>query len=228
MFSWSIFKKEYAPGSDLRSYAVQVLPKVRCFSLRLGEMGVLTDTTWVLFSEQIKDKTIYLFRPSGKVIIHQKDTAREGRWEIIGERTLMVKVNDKTFMFQAEFMDHTLLALKYDRHEEYVILVSEEKYPIFLNNIGRINTYLKNTYTRPSHKSAVKPMKTVYNAHVRYTVEECEYCGAYLSRYARDVFKVGNYQICSNCAEEASNVTRYTDQIPVSSELEQMKSETGS
>jgi len=60
------------------------------------------------------------------------------------------------------------------------------------------------------------------------TVEECEYCGAYLSRYARDVFKVGNYHICSNCAEEASNVTRYTDQIPVSSELEQMKSETGS
>ena len=224
MFSWSIFKKEYTPGSDMRSYAVQILPKVRCFSMRLGEMGVLTDTTWVLFSEQLKEKTIYLFRPSGKVIVHQRNTATEGKWEIISDRTLMVSIGEKTYMFQAEFMDHSILALKYDRNEEYVILIAEDKYPISLNNIGRINTYLKNTYTRPSHKSTVKPLKTVYNAKVQYTIEACEYCGAYLSKYARDVFKVGNYQICSNCAEDADDVVRYTEQIPVSSDLEQMKS----
>lgn len=187
-------------------------------------MGVLTDTTWVMFSDQLKEKTIYLFRPSGKVIVHQKNTATEGKWEIIGERTLMLKISDKTYMLSAEFMDHSILALKYDRNQEYVVLVAEDKHPIFLNNIGRINTYLKNTYTRPSHKSAIKPLKTVYNAKVRYTIEECEYCGAYLSRYSRDVFKVGNFQICSNCAEDADDVVRYTDQIPVSSDLEQMKS----
>jgi len=219
----SIFSGFGSSGSEMRSYEVQIIPKIRCFSMRLDQFGQLTDSPWVLFSEKLNMRHVWVFRPSGKLILHRDGKIIEGRWEGVGERSLVVELPDKSYLFSVEFVDHTLIALKYDRHDAYVILIAEQKHEIFLNNIGRVNTYLKNTYTVPSRKTKLSPLKTVYDTSVKYTVDDCEFCGSYLSKHSRDVFKVGSYQICSDCAERYENVARYTTTMPIISELEQMK-----
>jgi hypothetical protein len=229
---------------NMKSYEIEILAKIKGFSMRLDQFSFLSETRWMLYSEDDVVPTFYAFRPSGRLQISSDGKVKDARWSCDKNNTLHITIGASTYDFITDFIDYNLIALRFSYKRKYVILVNESKKELFRHNTARLNTYLKSTYLPgPKSSELAEPqrerpiagflgkktasreplrMKTIYHSTVRYSVSHCEYCNNKLNDAARDVFKVGNFQICAVCAEESDYVTRYNGSIPIRDTLVKM------
>lgn len=228
---------------NMKSYEIEILSKIKGFSMRLDQFSFFCEIRWILYSEDDAVPTYYSFRPSGRLLITSDGKVKEAKWSHDKNNMLVINIGGSSYDFITEFIDTNLIALRFSYKRKYVVLINESKYSLFRHHVDRITTYLKSTYLpgpRPTDlaepnwesgsrkqttsRPAREPMrmKTFYHSSVRYSVTHCEFCGGRLNEAARDVFKVGNFQICTSCAEEHDYVTRYNGNIPIRDTLVKM------
>ena len=73
---------------------------------------------------------------------------KKGRWENLGNKTLLIDTSEGSFLFRVGFFDSHLLILKVDGINEYAFFVNESKYVQALNSPNKILEHLDDVYVK--------------------------------------------------------------------------------
>jgi len=139
----------------MRTYIADIIPRLQRFSEQLDNLTLLTNQHWVVVDEITKSKTVYIFRTTKELLISKNGEVERANWEYLGNKTLLINIGSRTYLFKQGFFDQNVLALKIDGKEEYAFLVNENKYDGELNSFDRIIDFLQKKYINASIKGAI-------------------------------------------------------------------------
>lgn len=130
----------------MKTFIADIIPKLKKFSHKLDNLTLLTNQHWVIIDELKNSKCVYIFRSNYELLISQNGKVEKGKWEYLGNNSLLVERKDECFLFRHGFFDSNILALKVDGRDEYVFLVNENNYGGDLNNIDKVLSFLETKY----------------------------------------------------------------------------------
>lgn len=131
----------------MKTFIIDIIPKIQKFSQRLDNLVVLTNKHWVVFDENANKKIVFIFREKdNQLLISENGKIEKGTWEYLGNNSLLIDKSDGSFLFKHGFIDDNVLALKVDGKEEYALLVNEQKFDSKLNSTDSIISFLEKTY----------------------------------------------------------------------------------
>jgi hypothetical protein len=134
----------------MQTFISDIIPKIQLFSQKMDDLTMLTNQHWVVMDEIDKTKNVYIFRKNNELLVSSNGEVEKGRWEYLGNNSLLIDKKDKSYLFKHGFFDENVLALKIDGIEEYAFLVNENKYDGELNSFARVIDFLNRTYLDPS------------------------------------------------------------------------------
>lgn len=112
----------------MRTYLLNMIPKLQQFSEKLDNTALLTRQHWVVIDDETGLKVGYIFRPSGDLLITQGGRVYKAKWEYLGNQSLLVDKGEESYLFKHGFFSENFLALKVDSTNEYALLVTEKEY----------------------------------------------------------------------------------------------------
>ena len=134
----------------MKSYVLDIIPKISRYSDERDLETYIFNKAWVLVDEDSKLKIVYRFRPKNdEIIISVDGNAKRGTWEFLEDgKSMIIEVENETKIFKHGFIDDTILALKLDNDEsEYVVFFNDDKHhKIKDNSLNTIKDYLKVKY----------------------------------------------------------------------------------
>jgi len=130
----------------MKTFIADIIPKLKKFSHKLDNLTLLTNQHWVIIDELKNSKCVYIFRSNYELLISQNGKVEKGKWEYLGNNSLLVERKEELFLFRHGFFDSNILALKVDGRDEYVFLVNENNYGGDLNNIDKVLSFLETKY----------------------------------------------------------------------------------
>ena len=131
----------------MKTFILDIIPKIERFSKKLDNITVLTNKHWVFLEEELEKKIVYIFREKdNQLLISENGKIEKGTWEYLGNNSLLIDRNDGSFLFRHGFIDDNILALKVDGRNEYALFVNEQKFNDELNSISTINKFLEVNY----------------------------------------------------------------------------------
>lgn len=141
----------------MKTYLADIIPKINRFSQKLDNLTILLNQHWVLIDELKKSKLVYIFRNNFELLISQDGKVEKGKWEYLGNNSLLIERGDGCYLLRHGFLDSNILALKVDGKEEYLFLVNENNYGGDLNSIEKVLYFLELKYLKIiSQNEAVK------------------------------------------------------------------------
>ena len=160
----------------MQTFIADIIPKLQKFSQKLDDLSLLTNQHWVVLDELTKSKNVYIFRSNNELLISSDGKVEKGKWEYLGNNSLLIDRKDESFLFKHGFFDENVMALKIDGKEEYAILVNENRFDGELNSRERVLQFLSNRYliegNKPSLKTSTQPESV--NEGFRYELTEEE------------------------------------------------------
>jgi hypothetical protein len=133
----------------MRTFLLDIIPRIQRFSRKLDYTAVLISKRWVLLSEDTENMIIYLFsEKENQLRVAKNGKIRRGKWHYLGHDQLEIDVEDEPLLFKIAFLDDQLLALKLDNTNAYLLLVDEPAHQQFLNQIQKLNEFLEENYFR--------------------------------------------------------------------------------
>ena len=130
----------------MQTFIADIIPKLQKFSQKLDDLTLLTNQHWVVLDELTKAKNVYIFRSNNELLISSNGKVEKGRWEYLGNNSLLIDRKDESFLFKHGFFDENVMALKIDGKEEYAILVNENRFDGELNSKEKVLGFLSNRY----------------------------------------------------------------------------------
>lgn len=130
----------------MRTYILDIIPKIKQYSKKLDIITVLTNQHWVVLDELSKSKSVYIFRSNNELLISQNGKVKRARWEYLGHNSLLIDIGEETYLFKHDFYDVNILMLKIDGKNEYAVLINESKYEYDLNSLDSVVGFLKSRY----------------------------------------------------------------------------------
>lgn len=131
----------------MRSFFLDIIPRIQRFSQSLDHAVSITNKHWVLIDQNINRKVVFIFREKdNQLLISEDGKIEKGSWDYLGNNSLLIDRKDGCYMFKHGFIDDTVLALKVDGKDEYALLVNEQKFEENINSIERIIYFLQTTY----------------------------------------------------------------------------------
>ncbi|MEZ4877809.1 MAG: WG repeat-containing protein [Flavobacterium sp.] len=130
----------------MRTYITNIFERIKKYSRKLDELTLLTDKHWVVFNDNISNKIIYIFQKSGILLISVNGKVNKSKWEYLGNNSLLIDINDESYLFKQGFIDNNVLALKIDGVKEYAILLDENNLNKEILNLKSLELYLENFY----------------------------------------------------------------------------------
>ncbi|UYN87568.1 MAG: hypothetical protein KIT51_04765 [Cyclobacteriaceae bacterium] len=130
----------------MKTFITDIIPKIQRFSDKLDNLTLLTNQHWVLIDNLETEKQVYLFRPNNELLISKNGKVEKGKWEYLGNKSLLIDQGDQAFLFKHGFFDENLLALKIDSKDEYALFVNENKYNGDLNSSIKVIEFLTDNY----------------------------------------------------------------------------------
>lgn len=149
----------------MQTYLSDLVPKIQRYSQKLDDLALLTNQHWVVMDEIDKCKNVYIFRANNELLVSSDGEVEKGRWEYLGNNSLLIDRKNKSYLFKHGFFDENILALKIDGKNEYAFLVNENKYDGELNTFLKINDFLSKRYIEPSVQKTID---------VKYGIEKPE------------------------------------------------------
>ena len=134
----------------MKTFLSQIIPSIAQYSNRLDNLTILTNQHWVVIDEIQNSKSVYIFRTNNQLLISRDGKVTKGKWELIGDTTLLIDVGDESYLMKHGFLDDAVLALKMDGKEEYAFFVNEKKALGELNSHLQITDFLSSKYLGPS------------------------------------------------------------------------------
>ena len=160
----------------MQTFIADIIPKLQKFSQKLDELSLLTNQHWVVLDELTKSKNVYIFRSNNELLISSDGKVEKGKWEYLGNNSLLIDRKDESFLFKHGFFDENVMALKIDGKEEYAILVNENRFDGELNSRERVLQFLSNRYLIEGNKPTLKTatQSESINESFRYELTEEE------------------------------------------------------
>jgi hypothetical protein len=144
----------------MRTYLLDIIPKIKRFSKKLDDLTILTNQHWVVIDEETDIKVVFIFREEGNQLLISSDGKIEkGTWEYLGNNSILIDRKDGSFLFKHGFIDDYILALKIDGKDEYALLVNEIKFEERINSIPSVLNFLEKRYLNHSNKKILKPKR---------------------------------------------------------------------
>lgn len=132
----------------MKTYLADIIPKIKRFSKKLDDLTLLTNQHWVVIDELKNSKFVYIFRSNNELLISQNGKIERGKWEYLGNNSLLIDRKEDSYLFRHGFFDENILALKVDGKEEFAFLVNENKYSGDLNSIEKVIEFLEKKYLK--------------------------------------------------------------------------------
>lgn len=131
----------------MRTFILDIIPKIKKYSEKLDKLTVLTNKHWVMIDDELKRKVVFIFREkNSQLLISDNGKIEKGNWEYLGHNSLLIDRSDGSYLFKHGFIDDYVLALKVDGKEEYALLVNEQKFDDNLNSLPSVLAFLNKTY----------------------------------------------------------------------------------
>lgn len=133
----------------MKTFFLEIIPRIQRFSKSLDNLAILTNKHWVLIDEELNSKVVFIFREKeNQLLISENGKLEKGNWEYLGNNSLMIESKDGSYLFKHGFIDDKILALKVDGKEEYALLINEQVYDYHLNSFASINKFLDTNYLK--------------------------------------------------------------------------------
>lgn len=130
----------------MKTFVADIIPKIQRYSQKLDNIALLTNQHWVVLDELGQSKIIYIFRNTNELIISTNGKVEKAKWEYLGHNSILIDLNEQSYLFKDGFFDENILALKIDSKDEYGILINENRYNGELNNISSVLNFLSQKY----------------------------------------------------------------------------------
>ena len=139
----------------MRTFILDIIPKIQKFSKKLDSISVLTNKHWIYLNEESESRITYIFREKeNQLLISENGIIEKANWEYLGNNSLIIDTKSGSYLYKHGFVDDKILALKIDGKEEYAILVNEE---IFENNLKTIQIFEK--FLKTNYSTELNPKK---------------------------------------------------------------------
>lgn len=132
----------------MKTYIADIIPKIKKFSEKLDNITYLTNQHWVVIDELKNSKFVYIFRNNNELLISQNGKVEKGKWEYLGNNSLLIERKEASYLFRHGFFDRNILALKVDGKDEYAFLINENNYGGDLNTINKVLSFLEDKYLK--------------------------------------------------------------------------------
>lgn len=139
----------------MKTYLSDIIPKIQKYSEKLDNLTLLTNQHWVLIDNIENNKTVYIFRTNGELLISLNGKISKGNWESLGNNSFLIEKGENSYLYKHGFFDKNILALKIDGINEYSFLVNETRYEGELNTIENISSFLKANYLNRQIKESI-------------------------------------------------------------------------
>jgi len=130
----------------MKTYILDVIPRIKKYSKQLDDLKLLTEKNWVLIDTFNDLKSVFIFRRNKELIISSNGFVEKGCWEFLSKDSLLIEVDNSKLLFRHGFIDENILALKLDSNSEYALFVNENNNEYELNSLDAINSFLKRKY----------------------------------------------------------------------------------
>ncbi|MFE3849452.1 hypothetical protein ACFX5D_15950 [Flavobacterium sp. LB3P45] len=147
----------------MKTFLLDIFPKIERFSEKLDNLTLLTNQHWVSIDEILSNKTVYIFRSTNELLVSTNGKVEKAKWEYLGNKSLLIDKRSDSYLFKHGFFDENVLALKVDSSEEYAIFVNENKYEGELNSISKVHDFLSEKYLNPDFKTISRPTTALTN-----------------------------------------------------------------
>ena len=134
----------------MQTYIADIIPKLQKFSKKLDDLTLLTNQHWVVLDELTKAKNVYIFRSNNELLISSNGKVEKGKWEYLGNNSLLIDRKDESFLFKHGFFDENVMALKIDGKEEYALMINENRFDGELHSKEKVLEFLKSQYLSAS------------------------------------------------------------------------------
>ena len=94
------------------------------------------------------------------MLISSNGKVEKGKWEYLGNNSLLIDRQDESYLFKHGFFDENVLALKIDGKEEYAFMINENKYDGELNSFDKITDFLNRKYINPQVQQVISRQPT--------------------------------------------------------------------
>jgi len=132
----------------MKTYLADIIPKIKKYSEKLDNLTLLTNQHWVVIDELKNSKLVYIFRSNNQLLISQNGKIEKGKWEYLGNNSLLIEKKEESYLFRHGFFDSNILALKIDGKNEFVFLVNENNHGGDLNSIEKVIDFLETKYLK--------------------------------------------------------------------------------
>ena len=140
----------------MKTYILDIIPKIQRFSQKLDNLTILLDKHWVILDEDISTKSVFIFREKdNQLLISNDGKIEKGNWEYLGNNSLLIDRKDGSFLFKHGFIDDYVLALKVDGKEEYALLVNEQWFEKQLMSLDEILSFLNERYIEQKEQLSI-------------------------------------------------------------------------
>lgn len=140
----------------MKTYFLDLIPRLKNFSQKLDDLTILTNQHWVVVDEITNSKNVYIFRTNNELLISLNGKVEKAKLEYLGNNSLLIDRKEDSYLFKHGFLDENILALKVDSKDEYAFLINETKFDGELNSINKIAEFLTKKYLEPSINKSVK------------------------------------------------------------------------
>ncbi|MCD8433527.1 hypothetical protein LNJ05_12220 [Tenacibaculum finnmarkense genomovar ulcerans] len=130
----------------MKTYFSDLIPKIQRYSKKLDDLTNITNANWIIIEEIFNSKKTYIFRPNNQLIISTDGSVEKRKWEYIENNSLLIDIENESFLFKLGFLDANFFILKLDNKNEYLFLVNENIFDEYKNSINNISSVLENKY----------------------------------------------------------------------------------
>lgn len=148
----------------MKTFLLDIFPKIQRYSERLDNLTLLTNQHWVSIDNILSNKTVYIFRSNNELLISTNGKVEKAKWEYLGNKSLLIDKKADSYLFKHGFFDENILALKVDSSEKYAVFVNENKYNGEINSIERVTEFLNQKYLDPKYIPTIKT--EAFNTHI--------------------------------------------------------------
>jgi len=147
----------------MKSYILDIIPKIQRFSRKLDDSANLIGHHWVLFNDSLNEtKTVFIFRPQNELIIAKNGIIEKSKWEYLGNDSIILETKENSLLLKHGFLDEKILALKRDSFNDYSIFINESKANQEFNSIEDIVEFLSRNYLQSKVKNDLLQEGKVY------------------------------------------------------------------
>lgn len=123
---------------DSSPISKKIANKIPFISLEVFKQHLI-NKNWVLLRNSEGHRQVYIFQKDQTLLISQAGEVDKGRWEEVGDNSILIEVDNKSTLYKPTHETEHLLILKVDGKEEYLHFVDEKLYEKGYKTTDKIN-----------------------------------------------------------------------------------------